>query len=71
QDYYQHDALEYLYRSYGPAFKRVSFQYVPSKKTEPASLSFHLTASEKNDIAASLDDSLNVIALKQLWKIIK
>ncbi len=71
QDYYQHDALEYLYRSYGPAFKRVSFQYVPSKKAERASLSFHLTASEKNDIAASLDDSLNVVALKQLWQIIK
>ena len=71
QDYYQHDALEYLYRSYGPAFKRVSFQYVPSKKRERASLSFHLTASEKNDIAASLDDSMNVAAIKQLWEIIK
>ena len=71
QDYYQHDALEYLYRSYGPAFKRVSFQYVPSKKTERASLSFHLTTSEKNDISASLNDSLNVAALKQLRDIIK
>ena len=71
QDYYQHDAIEYLRRSYGPNFKRVLFQYIPSKKAERAGLSFHLTASEKNDIAASLDDSINVAAMKQLWQIVK
>jgi hypothetical protein len=50
QDYYQHDQLEYLYDAYGPQFYRICFQYVPSKTDAPASLSFHLTASEKRDI---------------------
>lgn len=71
QDYYQHDAIEYLHRSYGSTFKRVSFQYIPTKEAARASLSFHLTSSEKKDIAASLNDSINMAALKQLKEIIK
>ena len=70
QDYYQHDAIEYLHRSYGSTFKRVSFQYIPTKEAARASLSFHLTSSEKKDIAASLNDSINMAALQQLKKII-
>ncbi|MBC7651322.1 MAG: hypothetical protein H7101_06190, partial [Deinococcales bacterium] len=49
----------------------VAFQYIPSKKSQHASLSFHLTTSEKNDIAASLNDSINVAAMQQLQKIMQ
>jgi hypothetical protein len=59
QDYYQHDQLEYLFASYGPQLHRICFQYVPSKNDAPASLSFHLTAAEKRDIALALDNPAN------------
>ena len=71
QDYYQHDAIEYLKRDYGTNLKKVTFQYMPSKKAQHASLSFHLTTSEKNDIAASLNNSINVAAMQQLQKIVQ
>jgi hypothetical protein len=71
QDYYQHDAIEYLRRSYGSNFKRVTFQYIPTKEAARASLSFHLTTAEKNDIAASLNDSINTAAMLQLQQIMK
>lgn len=71
QDYYQHDQLEYLSEAYGPQFHRICFQYVPSRNDAPASLSFHLTAAEKRDIALSLDKNVNrkeFNRLKQLMK---
>ncbi len=70
QDYYQHDQLDYLYKSYGPNFYRVAFQYIPSKKEAPASLSFHLTAAEKRDIANALDNPLNRESFLRLKKIV-
>ena len=59
QDYYQHDQLQYMFDAYGPQFHRICFQYVPSKKEAPASLSFHLTAAEKRDIGLALDNPEN------------
>jgi hypothetical protein len=69
QDYYQHDQLEYLYDAYGPQFYRVCFQYVPSKTDAPASLSFHLTASEKRDIGMALDNPTNMEQFEKLKRI--
>ena len=71
QDYYQRDQLEYLANAYGPEFYRVCFQYVPSRNDAPASLSFHLTAAEKRDIAQALDNPANKEQLEQLKKIMK
>jgi len=71
QDYYQHDQLSYLYQSFGKSFHRVSFQYVPSKKEAPASLSFHLTAAEKRDIANAINNPLNQQAFERLKKLMK
>jgi hypothetical protein len=59
QDYHQADQLEYIYDSFGPQFYRLCFQYVPAHKEAHASLSFHLNASEKKDIAAALDNPTN------------
>lgn len=59
QDYYQNDQLEYMYNSLGDQFHRLCFQYVPGRKDAHASLSFHLNASEKQDIAETLNSPTN------------
>jgi hypothetical protein len=59
QDYYQNGQLEYLSESYGKNIERICFQYVASAKDKAASLSFHLTAREKAEIAASLKSQVN------------
>lgn len=59
QDYYQNDQLEYMYNSFGDQFYRLCFQYVPGRKDAHASLSFHLNASEKQDIAETLNSPTN------------
>ncbi len=66
QTYYQLEQLDYLSESYGRDLVRLSFQYIPSKKENMASLSFHLTASEKKDIATSLNSSINSDAFNKL-----
>ncbi|MBN9296389.1 MAG: hypothetical protein J0I41_05220 [Filimonas sp.] len=59
QDYYQGDQLQYMADSYGPDFQRLCFQYVPEKKDAYASLSFHLNALEKRDIAQAINNATN------------
>lgn len=54
QDYYQKNEINYMLAALPTQFYKVGFSYEPAKKTVSASLSFHLTASEKKDIAASL-----------------
>lgn len=71
QDYYQNGQLEYLSESYGNNIERICFQYVASAKDKAASLSFHLTAREKAEIAASLKSTINeqeILKIKQLIK---
>ena len=71
QDYYQQDELEYMSKAYGPELMRVCFQYVPGKKEVPASLSFHLTAAEKRDIALALDNAANREQFEKLKQIMR
>ena len=66
QTYFQLDQLDYLSDSYGPDLYRLSFQYIPSKKEQMATISFHLTASEKKDILTSLNSSINKEAFSKL-----
>lgn len=71
QDYYQTDQLDYLYDAFGPQFRRITFQYVPAKKDAVASLSFHLTASEKKDIADALNNSENKEAFYKVMQLLQ
>jgi hypothetical protein len=71
QDYYQTDEVNFISDAYGPDFYRINFQYVPQKQNENASLSFHLTASEKVDIAASLNNTINQQSLKKIIELSK
>lgn len=71
QDYYQYDQLAYLEKSFGNHFHRVCFQYVPQRQEAAASLSFHLTASEKRDIAIAVVNPTNLAEYKKLTDINK
>jgi hypothetical protein len=71
QTYYQVEQLDYLSESMGPNFYRFSFQYIPSRKNTSASLSFHLTASEKKDIAASLNSTINTDTFNEIKRLME
>lgn len=71
QDYYQHDQLEFSSEAFGNNFHRICLQYVPSRLEAPASLSFHLTASEKRDIALALSAKDNQREFKRLVALLK
>ena len=71
QDYYQHDQLDYSFEAYGAQFHRICFQYVPSRKEAPASLSFHITAAEKRDIALALAADDNQKEFQRLRALMK
>jgi hypothetical protein len=70
QDFYQQDQLEYMYDAYGPAFQRFCFQYTPVKNEATASLSFHLTLAEKQDIKLALDNKDNLEQFAGLMKMV-
>ena len=71
QDYFQEDELSYLKSSFGDKLHRVSFMYVPKTADGEAPLNFHLTASEKKEVSASLLRENNIKALQQVEKFLK
>jgi hypothetical protein len=71
QDYFQTDELNYVSKALGTQFYKVSFQYVASKANANAALSFHLTASEKADIEAALNESSNMQSFQQVIDLMK
>jgi hypothetical protein len=56
---------------YGPDFYRICLQYVASKNDAPASLSFHLTKGEKQNVADALKLAINIKELKRLSELVK
>jgi hypothetical protein len=71
QDYFQIDELNYVARTFGDQFYKISFQYIPAKANANAALSFHLTASEKIDIEAAMNDSLNMKSFQRVVDLMK
>ncbi len=71
QDYYLNQQLQFMYNAYGENLHRLNFQYVPSKDDAHASLSFHLTTSEKKDIRNALKNRGNVSEFKRLMELNK
>lgn len=59
QDYYQKDQINYVLEAYGPQFSKIDFSYEVPQNTISASLSFHLTAAEKKEIAIDLNSMPN------------
>jgi len=71
QDYQQTNELDYFSEAFGPGFYKVTFQYIPSRANANAALSFHLTASEKKDIEAALNESSNLKSFQQIINLMK
>lgn len=69
QEYNQKDISNYMF-SVIPQFHKIVFSYTPVQKTVAASLSFHLTASEKKDIAAAVYNTANQKSFAALQKFI-
>jgi hypothetical protein len=71
QDYFQEDELAYLKNTFGIQLHRVSFMYIPKKPEGEAPLNFHLTASEKNEVSASMHRENNIEALQRVESFLK
>ena len=71
QTYGQLEQLDYLSESKKLQLYRFSFHYIPSRKDASASLSFHLTASEKKDIAASLNSAINTETFNKIKSLLE
>ena len=71
QDYFQEDELSYLKESFGNKLHRVSFMYVPKTAEGEAPLNFHLTASEKKEVSASMHRENNIDALQKVESFLK
>ncbi len=71
QDYFQEDELSYLKNTFGNQLHRVSFMYVPKNPEGEAPLNFHLTASEKKEVRASMYRENNIEAMNQIKSFLK
>ena len=58
-EYFQNDMLSYYSRNITYDLYKVSFQYVADKEETKAALNFHLTQSEKTNIAFTLNSEYN------------
>jgi hypothetical protein len=63
QDYFQDDEITYLNHEFDNKIRRVSFMYIPKNPESGAPLNFHLTASEKKEVSASMNRDNNVEAI--------
>ena len=54
QDYYHEEFISMANHRFGFPYDKLSFAYLPSKKSKGAALNFHLTTKEKLDIYESL-----------------
>jgi hypothetical protein len=70
QDYYQAGQINYTSNIYNKQLSTICWQYLPTKNNLAAGLSFHLSAAEKNDLKAAVDNSVNVEAFKKLSRIL-
>lgn len=68
QDYYQSGQMNYTSNIFNRQLESICWQYIPAKQNEAASLSFHLTSAQKNDIATAVNNSENILAFKKLQK---
>ena len=68
QDYYQKDQLNYMLGVPSNNLYLTGFAYEMPQNAVSASLSFHLTTSEKNGIAQTLTDKNNRQAFKNIYQ---
>ncbi len=71
QDYYQAGQTNYASDMFNKKLNTICWQYLPTKANEAAGLSFHLTAAEKIDIAAAVDNEINSKSFKRFNNLIR
>ena len=71
QDYYQAGQINYASSNFKKQLNTICWQYLPTQNNAAASLSFHLTSAEKNDVTAAVDNDINTKAFKKLIELIK
>ncbi len=69
QEYNQNDMLSLSQLAMGQQIFKFTFQYSPKKEDARAALNFHLTKSEKQDIAEALESDNNQYAFNRLIKL--
>jgi hypothetical protein len=67
-EYFQNDMLSYYDKNLPYNFYKISLQYVPDKEESKAALNFHLTQSEKTNIAFALSSDYNKSSLQEVQK---
>lgn len=70
QDYYEKDQLNYMLSALDSNLYLTGFSYEAPQNAVSASLSFHLTTSEKKGIAQTLNDTSNQNAFKNILDIL-
>ncbi|MBA2250063.1 MAG: patatin-like phospholipase family protein [Chitinophagaceae bacterium] len=68
QDYFQNDQITYAQNFLDSNFHRITFMYLPQDEDKGATLNFHLTAIEKNEIIASIKRPNNQQAFAEVKK---
>ena len=65
-EYFQNDMLSYYSDNLSYGLYKVSFQYVADNEESKAALNFHLTQSEKTNIALSMNSEFNQRSLRKV-----
>ncbi|HET9826442.1 MAG TPA: hypothetical protein VFP87_13975, partial [Chitinophagaceae bacterium] len=65
-EYFQNDLLSYYSKNLPYNFYKISLQYVADKEETKAALNFHLTQSEKTNIAFALNSEYNRSSIQQV-----
>ncbi len=71
QDYFQDDEITYAQHFLDSNFHRVAFMYIPEKEDQGATINFHLTAREKQEVISSLQRKNNAEAFEQVQRYLK
>ena len=66
QDYYHEEFISMANNRFTFPFEKMSFAYLPSKRSKGAALNFHLTTKEKVDIYESLYAPANTVLFNRL-----
>ena len=71
QDYFEDDEISYIQNEFGAKLHRVSLMYIPKTADGGVPMNFHLTASEKKEVKASLNRENNIEAFGQIKSILE
>src|SRR5436190_4909617 len=69
-EYFQNDMLSYYTRHSGAVVHKVLFEYAADKEENKATLNFHLSKRERNDVVHSIKSLANTKSFEQLMHLV-